>query len=181
MRRSSRLCVFFRTILCTRSSISSSGSGSLLSPSSPSYIRSIGQHPITLASSMFPDFIFFATSGRKKNFLAAYFFLQKTTQNLCYLCNFMSFYEFFSSENNANFFIIYVIFLQIHVIYAILCVNRLLLLISKCGKFHFFLRNFFASKTAVAEFLYKYKIWPFLDPITQFNPSYISISPIHLS
>ena len=68
------------------------------------------------------------------------------------------------------FFIIYVIFMQIHVIYTILCVNRLLLRISKCGIFHFFLLIFFASKTAVAEFLYKYKIWPFLEPITQFNP-----------
>ena len=30
-------------------------------------------------------------------------------------------------------------------------------------------------------FLYRFKVWPFLDPVTQFNPSYISISPIHLS
>ena len=29
--------------------------------------------------------------------------------------------------------------------------------------------------------MYIYKVWPFLDPVTQFNPSYISISPIHLS
>ena len=108
------------------------------------------------------------------------------------LRNFFLATGFFSSENNAKFmlfmqfyvflwvfvlrkrrdffFIIYVIFMQIHVIYTILCVNRLLLRISKCGIFHFFLLIFFASKTAVAEFLYKYKIWPFLEPITQFNP-----------
>ena len=130
MRRSSRLCVFFRTILCTRSSISSSGSGCLPSPSSPSYIRSIGQHPITLASSMFPDFIFFATSGRKKNFLAAYFFLQKTTQN-CILCNF--------SEKNTTFC----------AISCALCIYALLLQISKCCELCVFLRNLFASKIAV--------------------------------
>ena len=29
--------------------------------------------------------------------------------------------------------------------------------------------------------MYRFEVWPFLDPVTQFNPSYISISPIHLS
>ena len=68
------LCAFFRTTLCTRSSISSSGFGSLPSPSSPSYISSIGQHSIKMAPSMFPELIFVAANGRKKNFLVAYFF-----------------------------------------------------------------------------------------------------------
>ena len=53
---------------------------------------------------------------------------------------------------------------------------------SHAKKLYTLWRYFLASKTVVAEFfLYRFKVWPFLDPVTQFNPSYISISPIHLS
>ena len=84
MRRSSRLCVFFRTILCTRSSISSSGSGCLPSPSSPSYISSIGQHPIILfrdqrSQKEFPGGIFFFF--RKQHKIAFYVTFQRKTQH----------------------------------------------------------------------------------------------------
>ena len=60
--------------------------------------------------------------------------------------------SFCPQKTTRFFFIIYVIFMQIHVIYTILCVNRLLLRISKCGIFHFFLLIFLPQKLRLQNF-----------------------------
>ena len=82
------------------------------------------------------ELIFFATGGR-----GGVFFSQKTTQNV------LKFIWFFIKQWEIVF-----IFGKSYAIFAILCIFTLLLRLSRITRF---LRDFFASKTAVAESLWQ--------------------------